>query len=225
MDKLHAVLTGDIVRSRSLSHRQLEKVRNRLDWCTEQLNGLKRRLVHGRVDFFRGDSWQMLLNEPTQALRAALYARAALLAFEECTTRISIGIGPVTEISRRRISQSTGKAFVLSGHALDQMKPGERLAIELPDAWRETSAWLKVMLRMCDAVAGHWKPRQAEAALRALEGLTQTEIADAIKPPISQQAVAKALAGGDWNAIDAALAQFEVAVGALPTKAAKRSTT
>ncbi|MCC7568801.1 MAG: hypothetical protein KO463_04210 [Candidatus Methanofastidiosa archaeon] len=212
-EKRYAVLTGDIVGSRKLSAEQLDAVRTRLDWCAGRLNRLTANLVHGRVDVFRGDAWQMLLTEPARALRAAFYARAALLAFEDCQTRIGIGIGPVDRIAEDRISQSMGEAFVLSGRALDEMKPGRKLAIELPEGFGDASNWLGVLLRLCDALAGHWKPRQAEAVLGALEGLTQAQIAERLDPPVSQQAVAKALSGGDWSAIEAALERFETAFG------------
>ena len=211
-DTLHAVLTGDIVGSRKLSAEQLDAVRKRLDWCAERLNRLTASLVHGRVDVFRGDAWQMLLTEPARALRAALYARAALLAFEDCQTRIGVGIGPVTRIAEDRISQSMGEAFVLSGRALDEMKPGRKLAIEMPETLGDVSDWIGVLLRLCDALAGHWKPRQAEAVLGALEGLTQAQIAERLDPPVSQQAVAKALSGSDWSAIEVALERFETAL-------------
>jgi len=210
MDKYYAVLTGDIVGStKGLSPARLERVRERLRICAKQLNGLKKDLICGKVDFFRGDGWQMLLNQPGQALRAALFIRAGLLAFENRSTRIAIGIGTAEKIDPKRISQSTGMAFTLSGRALDQMKRKDQLSVALPDVFGETTAWLTVLVRLCDALVGHWKTKQAQSVIGALQGLTQTEIAAQHDPPISQQAAAKSLAGGDWGAIEVALDRFE----------------
>ena len=210
MEKYYAVLTGDIVGStKNLSLTQLEKVRERLRKCSQQLNSFNKNIVYGNVDFFRGDGWQMVIKQPEQALRSALFIQAGLLAFENSHTRIAIGIGITEKIKPKNISQSTGTAFTLSGHALDQMKRKEHLSIALPDSFKEKTVWLKTLIRLCDAIVGHWKTKQAWSVFGALQGLNQTEIAEQHEPPISQQATAKSLAGSDWGAIETALECFE----------------
>ena len=91
--KYCAVLTGDIIRSSRLRRGQLESVRLSLTGAVDVVRGWKRGLVKGKLEFFRGDTWQLLLADPAMALRAGILLRAALLSGGLADSRIAIGLG------------------------------------------------------------------------------------------------------------------------------------
>lgn len=207
--RMYAVLTGDIIASGRMQHVDLERTKGRLQWCCRDLEQQYPGLIRGKIDFFRGDAWQVLIERPELALRTALYLRVGLIAFESSDTRLAIGIGEIDTIVEDRISQSTGSAFTLSGHALDELGSKNRLGIALPSRFGEIQDWLALNLRLCHALLRRLKAKQAQALMGALKDLTQNDIAKQHEPPITQQAVAKALSGCDWYAIEAVLVHFE----------------
>lgn len=207
-----AVLTGDLVKSSRLSDAKLLAARNALLAAVDEIKRWRKGLVRSKADFFRGDSWQMVLAEPGWSLRAALFLRSRLKSGEGVDTRIGIGIGIAQTVSPARASLSSGEAFRLSGESLDQLTGKTRLAIALSDTVAgESRRWLPVVLAFCDAIASQWKPRQSEIVSSALlpDHLTYEEIAAGLTLPVSKQAVAKSLAGARWAAIKLALDEFE----------------
>lgn len=206
-----AVLTGDIVGSSRLRPRQLEAVRASLVDAVDMARGWKRGLVKGKVEFFRGDAWQLLLADPALALRVAILVRASLRAYGVADTRIAIGLGKAGRISARRISLSTGQAFVVSGRALDRMTLYSNLTIETPESCGVLSEWLPVVGHLCDSLVSRWTRRQAEI-VRAVIGPAEPDydtIARKLRPAISKQAVAKGMNAARWHAIRKAVHLFE----------------
>ena len=84
-----------------------------------------------RFTRYRGDGWQMHLAEPGLALRAALVLAARLRAADTgLATRAAIGIGRIEDLGTASLADARGPAFEASGHALDRMRYGRRLAID-----------------------------------------------------------------------------------------------
>lgn len=209
MSNYYAVLTGDIINSSKMSVEKLKSVRKQLRDSTKKLNNFEKGLVIGDIDFFRGDGWQLLLKYPKYALRCTLYLRAALIGLQQADTKISVGIGNIDHIDNKKVSRSTGGAFTFSGEALDQMKRKERICIRFSREDRSDEKMLTSIFILCDALVKHWRSRQAEAVIGALEGLTQAEIADRLKPTVSQQAVKKLLENAQIQAIERVLIKIE----------------
>ncbi len=210
-EKQYAVLTGDIIKSTSLPQAEFELVRSRLLDAVREVMNWKRGLVKGNAEFFRGDAWQVLLTNPAKALRVAVFLRASLLAEGKADSRISIGLGKVESISSRRISLSTGQAFIISGHGLDGLTQYSRMTIQIPKATGAISDWLPVVGDLCDSLINQWTERQAEIVCIAVkpEEPTQEAIAEILDPPVSRQAVTKALDGANWHSVRSAIRQFE----------------
>jgi hypothetical protein len=209
--KTWAVITGDIVRSSSLSGNDLEQVRAQLLSAFMDVRGWGKRILRGRPDFFRGDAWQILLSDPGRALRVALYIRSQLISTGIADTRLSIGIGRVDALSRRRVSLSTGEAFTLSGRGLDRMSVDTGIAIECPQSAGPLTAWLAVTGQLCDSLVRGWTRRQASVVAFSLhpQELTQDEIAALLRPAVSRQSVTKTLDSANWDALRAAIGVFE----------------
>jgi hypothetical protein len=214
MIPLRAVLTGDIVHSTGLPKElraALPGILRGISASTESLFGNS---VRHPIDIFRGDSWQLLVEDAPAALRIAIFVRASLRsAFETARmdTRIAIGIGTVDFVPEHEISGGDGEAFRLSGQALDEMGRGFRMALVLPDRLSlPFGRTLDAMAKLIDVQAASWTQRQAFAVSKALLGLTQEEIGtEWMESPISQQTVAQHLASAGWNAIEYALAATE----------------
>lgn len=206
-----AVLTGDIIGSSGLAPRELERARSLVLKGARQFHSKSRPMVFGAPEFFRGDAWQLLLREPGRSLRVALYIRALLSAKIGVSTRISIGIGPVEAINRSRTSLSTGEAFTLSGHALDEITGYFDLSGALPDRAAVLASWFPAMLHLCSGLIRDWTRRQAEIISLALLSDSQTHegIAKSLHPPVSKQTVSESLAGANWRSLLEAIRVFE----------------
>lgn len=208
--KIVAVLTGDLIRSTELDAQGLAGARRVFGRAVQTIEGWKSRLVRGEPEFFRGDSWQLLLADPAWALRAAIYIRARMRSDSRADTRVAIGIGDVESVSRSRVSLSTGEAFVLSGHALDSLTLYSAMTVSLPSS-TPAAEWIKTTLDFSDALIRQWTKRQAEICSHALDPAdpTHEDIAKKLKPRVSKQTVTKALAGANWRPIRRAIQLFE----------------
>ncbi|TVR47752.1 MAG: hypothetical protein EA425_15375 [Puniceicoccaceae bacterium] len=159
------------------------------------------------VDVYRGDGWQVALERPRLALRVALFLRCRLRQGEDgVDTRVSIGIGPVEHLPKRRVSRGDGPAFRLSGRGLEEMDPRRLMA------WAEEPAVPAAdpLFALLDAVTGRWTARQCLAVAGALQGWSQERIGSAWTPaPIAQPTVGGHLESASWRAVEAALDFFE----------------
>jgi len=209
--RVFAVLTGDIVSSRRLSAERLEGTRRLIAEGAARFRRWRPHAVSGAPEVFRGDAWQLLLREPRWALRVGLLLRAQLLAGNDVRTRVSIGIGGVDVIDRRRVSLSTGEAFTLSGHALDQITGYFDLTGALPGRAAPLAAWFTAMLHLCSGLVRPWTRRQAEIVSLALlaDNPTHESIAGALRPRVSKQSVSESLAAARWRPLLEGIRVFE----------------
>lgn len=217
---LYAVLTGDLIKSSSLSAAELKKARDLVvatfhevaSWASEEV-------VVGEAEFFRGDSWQAALSQPQFALRAALLLRARLRHQGFTDSRIAVGLGAVEDLDTQRISLSSGEAFLLSGGALDRLSKQIDLAVALPaSADASLAAWLPVVMRLCDALVGGWTSRQAEIVSLAIQPQepTQQQIADLLQ--VARPTITVALETARWATLQEAIETFEVQIAPFPPK-------
>jgi len=78
-NKIYAVITGDIVKSGRFGTER-EKALKILKDTLNSLNNFKSKSIGGVSDIFRGDSFQIVIKEPTLALEIAIYLKARLLS-------------------------------------------------------------------------------------------------------------------------------------------------
>lgn len=206
-----AVLTGDIIDSSRLRPRELDSVRSSLVQGVDVVRGWKRGLVQGRLGFFRGDGWQLLLHDPGMAMRVAVYLRAALRATGQADSRISIGLGEVEKASSQKVSLATGPAFLLSGRGLDEMTQYASMTIKVAESAGALSGWLPVVGHLCDALIAQWTRRQAEIVCTAIDPKEPDyeRVGRLLKPAVSKQTVAKSLRGASWYVVRQAIHEFE----------------
>lgn len=221
MAEFYAVLTGDLVRSGARSAAAVRAAQAALQQAVADLESAdwgREAAPVGPLEIFRGDAWQLVLGAPQRALRTALLLRAALLAEGHGDTRVAIGIDTVARLDRRRPTRSTGAAFERSGGALDAMPRRFRMALAVAEGHPLASVWLDPVAHLCDAVVRRWRGRQAATVRLALlhPEAAHAQLAERLQPPVTQQAVSKALSGAGWAALAETLETLENA-GAVAT--------
>ena len=212
--RLYAVLTGDVVASKKVFDEKRESVAAILQRVFPESISKYAHNVHGEIDVFRGDSWQVLLSNPVHSLRVALLFRAGLIS-EGIDTRVSIGIGTVDHVPEGRISSGVGEAFTRSGGGLDRL--GRRTKMAHPNRMHVSLSvdetigeMLGAIVRLIDSIATGWSTKQALAVRGALLGLSQEEIAASWpNVGITHQSVGKFLARASLPAVSAGIEVFE----------------
>lgn len=204
---LRAVLTGDIVNS------------TRLKKITEKklLKILSQVLAAHQFEFYRGDSFQVYVKNPTEALKTALICRAAAISLVKSETisesdiRISIGIGAVT-IPVKKLGTAKGEAFILSGRAFDEMTgAGTRLAMVSGNSL--ANAGLEIISDYLNAIFKVMTGKQAEVIFELLQGKAQQEVAGLLKK--SKSTVHQHVMAGRWTEIEKLLQQYENIINQL----------
>jgi hypothetical protein len=219
---LHAVITGDIVGSSDLTADE----RGRLpDLLRAAHRGVQERLqanVLYPIDLFGGDSWQMYLPRPEQALAVATHFRAGLLADTGITTRLALAVDTIDFLNTENLSESDGAVFRRSGRTLRELRHDET-AIILPESDEPVAQIAADLIaRTVNFLARSWTRAQAQAIVHSTggvlagESLSQSRIGEAWTPkPISQQAVARHLQSAGWDILEATLRDFTRVINSL----------
>ena len=211
---LRAVLTGDIINSSILDQQE----RQRLFEVFPALSAILRERYPQEISYnmsnFRGDGWQLVINHPHKSLEISLFIRAYLrFAFTEkkIDSRIAIGVGMVDFIPAGNISAGYGSAYTVSGHLLEVLKAYQRMGIAFStEAPLPTTSTAVILVELIDTIITSWGPSQCQAVFWALQGLTQTQIADRWLPePITQPSVSNNINRAGWASIKKTLVFFE----------------
>jgi hypothetical protein len=203
---IKAVLTGDIVNSTRIPALK-EKI---------LLKELGAELSDHATSFYRGDSFQVFMKEPEDALRMALICRTmaiGLMGDGEVPTdiRISIGLGQV-ELPVKMPAVARGEAFVLSGHGLDELQhTAQRLLIRSGHVIADIG--FQVMSDYLDSIYDQMTPKQAEVIFYLLRGQTQQETA--IRQKKSKSTISQLVNSGRWPEIERLLQQYEMLIKQL----------
>ena len=206
-EKIYAVLTGDIVKSRDLSVFESDKLQDRLKSVTADFENAFPGTVVGSLGITQGDGWQVALEIPGRALRLALFLRTVVKSDFGTDTRVSIGVGPV-DLLKYNIVESTGLAFERSGHGLESMKnqktrmvyKAHKSPVRLESAELLLVSWL-------DSLVTPATEKQASLLRESLMKLKQEDVAE--KRGVVQSTVSEGLKAAGWNEIKRILRHFE----------------
>lgn len=194
-EKNYAVITGDLVNSTGIEGDYKEILEGiASDIQNHQDEGF-------RFDIYRGDSFQGLITDPTQALKISILFRAGLRRNSKGNSvdniwdaRIAIGVGKVKDINittDTNLRLADGEAFIRSGRSLDSMK-NDDLQFKICTGDQKLDDEFAAACPLLDAIIGRWTTPQAEAVyMQLLEGITQEEIGRRLG--ISQRASGKRL--------------------------------
>jgi hypothetical protein len=158
-NKMRGVITGDIVGSSQIKTEYRERLLNCLNTMEKELQCVS----PFRMELFRGDSFQLLVDDPAAAAKVAILLRAGLINHTPnqgkgiWDAKISLGIGNVEFLSDNIVT-SDGEAFQYSGRQLDLMGK-HRLTIKTP--WQDVNDELEVSTAFVDDIITGWSSKQA----------------------------------------------------------------
>lgn len=203
--KIGAIITGDIVDSTKM----VADERNSMLHMLQSLPELLVPLTKIDLEIFRGDSFQIKVQNPIDSLKAALAIRAHIRSFKfteynsQWDARLAIGIGTL-EYENGSLATSDGEAYRASGRGLDSIGKG-RLSIDTP--WDEVNKELLVSTAFADDIVSGWTQSQSRVMFQSLTTeVSHAEIGDILG--ISRQMVDKALRAGKEDLINLYLNRF-----------------
>lgn len=198
---MQAIITGDIVNSTALAPAAEKKL----------IRLLRQVLQDHRFEFYRGDSFQVYLQNAAAALPLALRCRAAAIglgggaAVASSDVRVSIGAGKI-KTPGASLGISKGEAFVLSGRAFDEMvKQDTRLAISAGNALANEG--LQVIADYGNAIFKDMTSKQALVIFELLKGGTQQDAATKLKK--SKSTIHQHVSAGRWPEIEKLLDHYK----------------
>jgi len=213
----HAVLTGDIVNSSNLLPRDRQKLFETFPRLSAMLRERYPQAVRHDISNFRGDSWQLIIARPEKSLEISLYIRTYLrfaVSERKLDSRIAIGIGEVEFIPENNVSAGYGSAYTASGHLLETLSGSQRMALGFAapeDSLAHNAA--VILVELVDTLVTSWRASQCQAVYWALQGLTQTQIAQRWHPaPIRQPSVSNNISRSAWPTIKRSLIFYEDAM-------------
>lgn len=188
-----AVITGDLVGSTGHPAEAVDAAMRAIHTTAVSIAEWQTPPMDTRFTRFRGDGWQMYLEDPHLCLRAALLIAAALRSKDlGMTTRVSIAIGAVDNLGSHDLSDAAGPVFHLSGRALDTMPRTAQITL----AGKCIGDRDRIIARQMFERTSRWTTQQAEAMVLYLhpDNPTLQDIAPTLG--ISPQAVNYRLGGG-----------------------------
>lgn len=195
-----AILTCDIVNSTKITAAKEKKI----------LLAIKELFINEKIEFFRGDSFQALVKEPSHALMYALLCRLAVIRFSKVQTpawvdvRISIGIGEV-KYPARALATGKGYAFILSGRTFDSLaKTNQRLAITIAKPLANEA--LQIVADFANHLFEKITGKQAEVLFELLQGATQIAIAQKTKK--TKSTIHQLATSANWIALNKLMLQY-----------------
>nr|WP_294926746.1 hypothetical protein [uncultured Flavobacterium sp.] len=175
-----SVITGDIIDSR----KQKSK-----DWVED----LKKILstfgeTPSQWEVYRGDEFQIEIQNPEEALLTAILIKAHLRAIK-LDARMSIGFGDKTH-NAGKISESYGSAFINSGELFETLKKQKvTLAMRTGDAI--TDEKMNLMIQLALTFMDKWLAQSAEFVAVAIKNPTLSQEELGQKLGINQAAVSR----------------------------------
>ncbi|WP_196892763.1 SatD family protein [Aureivirga marina] len=177
-----SVITGDIINSRNHSPEKWLYI------LKETLSKYGREYTNWEI--FRGDSFQLRINNPKEVLKVAFHLKAAMKQVKGMDVRMGIGIGDES-FHEEKVSQSNGSAFIFSGEAFECLKKRTLLLKSDEEFFdKEMNLYLELGLLRMD----HWTvieatlvksvieyPNYNQIQLASLLNKTQSTISETLK--------------------------------------------
>ncbi len=203
--KVKAVITADIIDSTKTEIIFKEKIE-------EIAQDLQKKIPAFRVEISRGDTFQILIDEPHESLWMVLTLKAGLRRNNRylkkgrsslkdlLDARFSLGIGKINPgRPEETLGSMTGDAFMHSGRALDTMKK-EGAIIKITTDNQELNEEFAAVMPLIGTITQRWSSQQAQAVyLYLLHQATQAEMGKMLK--ISQRGAGKRLEGSNIDEI------------------------
>lgn len=198
-----AVISGDIVNSTKLTSTQFEQLLKRIKYFQKSISKGHSSNAHS---IERGDEFQSVIHDIENALRYTIIYRVGIKALgKEFDSRISFAIASDADI-RESVSESMGKAFILSGRGLRAMK-NARLVFTSDRS--ELNEHFDLLFKYLDRQLNELTSRQCEVMLPMLlsdKEMSINELAEMLD--IASATVSKSLKASGWPLINELNWQF-----------------
>jgi DNA-binding NarL/FixJ family response regulator len=192
-----AVISGDIVNSTKLTSVQFEQLLKRIKDIQKWITTGNASNAHS-ID--RGDEFQSVVHDIENTLRYTIIYRIGIKALgKEFESRISFAIAPNADL-RESVSESMGKAFVLSGRGLKALK-NDRLVFNSDNL--ALTEYFDLLFKYLDKQLSELTSRQCEVMLPMLktnDGLSINELAE--KLGVATATASKSLKASGWPLIN-----------------------
>lgn len=172
---MKAVITADIINSTKV----LDERRNLLPTTLDNIIQELQIICFVKCEMYRGDSFQIVLDDYTKSLKVAILIRLGLIKSNllnvgKLDARMAIGIGDVV-YENDRVALSDGEAFRLSGRTFDNLS---KQKILIATSQQSINEQLNILLAFVDDLLKHITVAQSECLYEAiLYGKTQSDIA------------------------------------------------
>ena len=162
---IKGVITGDLVNSTNIATEWRQTVLDALNVCVTDFLPLT--LI--KLEMYRGDSFQIVVDKPDYTLTVAIALRAKLKATtpdkqQPWDARLSIGIGDIS-FESDNIVTSDGEAFRLSGRSFDNIGK-KRLSIST--TWSDFDRDIELVTRFADDIITAWTAKQAKVVYQSI---------------------------------------------------------
>lgn len=208
---MQAILTSDIVNSTQLPNDRYE-----------HLKFIISRILEGnKLEFYRGDSFQCLVEDGSDAFRLALLCRTYAISLttdelERYDIRISIGLDQ-SEEPVHQLASARSQAFLLSDRAFDELEEsGKKLVIVSPDPL--ANAGFDVLSDYVNEVFEGLTGRQAAVIHELLKQQTLEAVSKKLEK--SKSTVHQHAQSGRWKEIDTIIAHYQKILSLLTNQAA-----
>jgi len=218
---VRATISADIISSTSLSVEELTLLQSEIHSFLDELSEKSQENDWGRL--FKGDSVEIFLHDPHEALRVALLLKTLVKKtfawgkennarrelFRKYGIRLAIGIGEM-RIADQKQDILDGEAIYNSGRLLEKASK-EKLSIKrsmffaCPNPL--LTEYVDVMVGLLDTLLRNATSRQNEILYYRLLGKNEKEIAGMLD--IKQSAVNQRSNSAGWKAVESALNYYE----------------
>lgn len=174
-----SIITGDIINSRGSKVKQ---------WLPVLKKNLALSGASPQVwEIYRGDSFQLEVKQPADALLTAIRIKVAIKTIKNLDVRMAIGIGE-KDFTASRITESNGEAFIFSGEKLESLKQ-EKQNLAVRSKWPDFDREMNLYIRFALIAMDNWSTGAADLIKMLLDNpvITQTKLATKLK--ITQSAV------------------------------------
>ena len=195
-EKIVAILTGDIVNSRSEDPEKwmirLKAVLNETGKSPESW------------EIFRGDTFQ-LETTVQDALKKAIQVKASIKQDKNLDVRIAIGIGK-QEYKKESITESNGEAYIHSGSCFNELKK-RRLAIKTP--WPEFDEEWNLYIKLASLSIDQLAPKTAAILKAAMDHpeMNQQQLADQLQK--NQSTISESLNRAGFDELQSMLNRYQ----------------
>lgn len=178
-----SVITGDIVNSRRATSASWLKI---LKKELSKLGGTPK-----QWEIYRGDSFQVEIKNPADALGTAIQIKAAVKTLKGMDVRMAIGIGDKS-YSAKKITESNGTAFINSGEMAEMLKR-LKLNLSIKSTSDEFNYEMNLYIKLALVIMDGWTKTASETMYTVLlhPNKSQEEIGKLLGIP--QSAVSRRL--------------------------------